>query len=43
VSLDEDFQADGDMLPLEVSDWAPNPEERYKTSELRKHPVQNIE
>jgi RNA polymerase sigma-70 factor (ECF subfamily) len=35
VSLDEDFQADGDMLPLEVSDWAPNPEERYKTSELR--------
>ncbi len=35
VSLDEDFQADGDMLPLEVADWAPNPEELYKTSELR--------
>src|SRR6266700_3152386 len=24
VSLDEDFQADGDMLPREVADWAPN-------------------
>ena len=35
VSLDEDFQADGGMLPLEVADWAPNPEELYRTSELR--------
>jgi RNA polymerase sigma-70 factor (ECF subfamily) len=35
VSLDEDFQADGDILPIEVADWAPNPEERYRTSELR--------
>ena len=35
VSFDEDFQADGDMLPLEVADWAPNPEELYTTSELR--------
>jgi len=35
VSLDEDFQADGDMLPLEVTDWAPNPEELYRASELR--------
>ena len=24
VSLDEDFQAEGDILPLEVVDWAPN-------------------
>ena len=23
VSLDEDFQADGESLPLEVTDWAP--------------------
>jgi len=35
VSLDEDFQADGDMLPREVTDWAPNPEELYRASELR--------
>jgi len=35
VSLDEDFQTDGDTLPIEVADWAPNPEERYRTSELR--------
>ena len=32
VSLDEDFQ---DMLPREVADWAPNPEELYRASELR--------
>jgi RNA polymerase sigma-70 factor (ECF subfamily) len=35
VSLDEDFQADGDMLPREVTDWAPNPEQLYRTAELR--------
>src|SRR5580700_1461574 len=34
-SLDEDFQAGGDMLPLEVTDWAPNPEQLYWASELR--------
>ena len=35
VSLDEDFQADGDLFPREVADWAPNPEELYRASELR--------
>ena len=35
VPLDEDFQADGEMLPMEVADWAPNPEQLYRTSELR--------
>jgi len=35
VSLDEDFQVDGDMLPMEVTDWAPNPEQLYRASELR--------
>jgi RNA polymerase sigma factor (sigma-70 family) len=29
VSIDEDFQADGHMLPMEVTDWAPNPEQLY--------------
>src|SRR6267143_4780887 len=33
VSLDDDFQADGDVLPMEASDWAPNPEQLYWTSE----------
>ena len=35
VSLDEDFQTDGDILPIEVADWAPNPEERYRTVSLQ--------
>lgn len=43
VSLDEDFQADGDMLPREVEDWAPNPEELYQTSELRDILIRSLE
>src|ERR1700721_1156435 len=35
VSLDEDFQAEKHMLPIGVIDWAPNPEQLYRTSELR--------
>jgi RNA polymerase sigma-70 factor, ECF subfamily len=35
ASLDEDFQAEGDILPMEVTDWAPNPEQLYWASELR--------
>ena len=35
VSLDEDFQADQGMVPKEVTDWAPNPEQLFRTSELR--------
>jgi RNA polymerase sigma-70 factor, ECF subfamily len=35
VSLDEGFQVDGDMAPVEVTDWGPNPEQRYRVSELR--------
>jgi RNA polymerase sigma-70 factor, ECF subfamily len=34
VPLD-DFQADGEVFPMEVADWAPNPEQRYGVSELR--------
>src|SRR6202451_1835652 len=29
VSLDDDFQDEGDTLPKEVTDWAPNPEQLY--------------
>src|SRR6266403_5993952 len=35
VSLDEGFQADEDILPIEVTDLAPDPEQLYRASELR--------
>ena len=35
VSLDKDFQSEEDGLPIDVEDWAPNPEELYKATELR--------
>ena len=35
MSLDEDFESDDMMLRREVADWAPNPEELYRASELR--------
>jgi len=35
VSMDEDFQADGEMFPLEIADWSPNPEQLYGAGELR--------
>jgi RNA polymerase sigma-70 factor (ECF subfamily) len=35
VSLDENPHEDGDFLPFEVADCAPNPEELCRTSELR--------
>jgi len=43
VSLDEDLQADGDMLPREVADWAPNPEELCRASELRDILIRSLE
>ena len=42
-SLDEDFGTDEDMLPREVIDWAPNPEELYSVSELRNILIKIIE
>src|SRR5216684_5479955 len=35
VPLEEDFQSGENMLPIEVADWAPNPEQLYRASELR--------
>src|SRR5580700_337502 len=43
VSLDEDFQADGDGLPLDVPDRAPNPEQLCWASELRDNLVRTVE
>jgi RNA polymerase sigma-70 factor, ECF subfamily len=34
LSLDDSF-TDGSILPIEVTDWAPNPEQLYWASELR--------
>jgi RNA polymerase sigma-70 factor, ECF subfamily len=43
VSLDEDFHADGDALPLDVRDRAPNPEQLCWASELRDILVRTVE
>src|SRR3984893_13885216 len=43
VSLDEDLQAEGDALPLEVVDWAPNAEQLYWASELRQILTRTLE
>jgi RNA polymerase sigma-70 factor (ECF subfamily) len=34
VSIDKDFQSEDD-LPIDVVDWAPNPEQLYETTQLR--------
>ena len=35
VSIDNNFQSEEDNLPIDVADWAPNPEELYSATELR--------
>jgi RNA polymerase sigma-70 factor (ECF subfamily) len=35
VSIDEDFQSEEDMSLFDLADWAPDPEELYRGSELR--------
>jgi RNA polymerase sigma-70 factor (ECF subfamily) len=43
MSLDEDFESDDMILPREVADWAPNPEELYRASELRDILIKTLE
>ena len=43
VSLDEDVQADGDVLPFDAPDRAPNPEHLCWASELREILVRTVE
>jgi RNA polymerase sigma-70 factor (ECF subfamily) len=43
VSLDEEFEPGGEALPRDVSDWAPNPEQRYWASELRDILIKTLE
>ena len=35
VSLDEDFEKEEDVIPREIADWDPNPEQLYRESELQ--------
>jgi RNA polymerase sigma-70 factor, ECF subfamily len=35
ISIDGDFQSDDCNLPIEIADWAPNPEDLYRTVQLR--------
>jgi RNA polymerase sigma-70 factor, ECF subfamily len=35
VSLDSDFRTEGNARPMQIADWAPNPEQLYWASELR--------
>jgi RNA polymerase sigma-70 factor (ECF subfamily) len=35
ISSDNNFQTEEDHLPIDVVDWAPNPEELYRTAELQ--------
>ena len=35
VSIDDDIHSDEGSLPMDVADWAPNPEELYRANELR--------
>jgi RNA polymerase sigma-70 factor (ECF subfamily) len=43
MSLDEDFGDEGDVLPREVTDWAPNPEHLYWAAELRDILIKSLE
>ena len=35
ISIENDFQREEDSLPIDIADWAPNPEELYRAAELR--------
>ena len=36
VRIEQELQLEDGTIPLDIADWAPNPEERYETSELRR-------
>ena len=43
VSIDQSFQTEEGMLSAEIADWAPNPEERYRASELRQLLIKTLQ
>ncbi|HWG58811.1 MAG TPA: sigma-70 family RNA polymerase sigma factor [Candidatus Acidoferrales bacterium] len=42
ISLDEDVDTGEDMVPREVEDWGPSPEQRYEQTELSSILASNI-
>lgn len=36
VSIDEPLESDEDVIPRQLEDWGPNPEQRYSQEELQK-------
>jgi RNA polymerase sigma-70 factor, ECF subfamily len=43
LSLNKSAPLDDDDLPLDVADWAPNPEQLYGVSELRKILIESLQ
>jgi RNA polymerase sigma-70 factor, ECF subfamily len=43
MARDRDFQAEEDSLSPEIRDWAPNPEERYRASEIREILIKTLQ
>ena len=43
ISIDPGFHSEEDALFPEIADWAPNPEERYRASELRQILINTLE
>jgi RNA polymerase sigma-70 factor, ECF subfamily len=43
VSIDEPLEADDDVIPRQLEDWGPNPEQRYSQEELQKILTETID
>ena len=43
MARDRDFRAEEDSPSPEIRDWAPNPEERYRTSEIREILIKTLQ
>jgi RNA polymerase sigma-70 factor (ECF subfamily) len=35
LSLDEPIQGEDDLMPIELEDWGPSPEQRFEQTEMR--------
>lgn len=42
-SIEDDFDDEAGVLPVEIADWAPNPEMLYSASELRRILEENLQ
>jgi RNA polymerase sigma-70 factor (ECF subfamily) len=43
VPIDQEIETEEGMLSLEIADWVPNPEERYRASELREILIRTLQ